>query len=318
MAFTRRELLRLGGLGTVAAMLPDARRSMALASPADPASPLDERYLLHGLNVLCNAHATDAFATGHAGGAVISAYYFCREEELEPGTSDVIKGALDTYYSVAPDPFPDEQPAEDGVATLLRSMEKGIEELCRDGHNLIFLSLALKAFHDLPRAATPSRIDELRKTLKALAPRSTGTGDIQIPESIPAFSEFVLDEFLGSTEGVAEQGFAGHLLTNGRAIVDLRTLGHEAFAAKCLNAFQLFVKKARPRSRHKDYREERPKKDFPHPHGKEYWVRRVSAGTMELGHLFKYPYGFYGLRRHSGNQKLNEVCLDNSHRLFAS
>ena len=47
-------------------------------------------------------------------------------------------------------------------------------------------------------------------------------------------------------------------------------------------------------------------------------MRRVSAGTMELGHLFKYPYGFYGLRKHSGNQKLNEVCLDNSYRLFTS
>ncbi len=318
MAFTRRELLRLGGLGSMAAMLPSFRAPRLLAAPGDCTSPLDPLYLTHGLNLLCSAHATDAFYAGHAGGAVISAYYLCREENLEPGTEDVVKTALDRHYPLTPDPFPEEKPVADGIASILLSQEKGIEQLCRSGHNVIFLSLALKAMHDLPQAVTPSRIEGLRRTIESLAPRSKGESDIQVPESTSSFSEFVLEEFLGSTEGGPGQGFSGHLLTYGRAILDLRLLGHEAFAQKCLGAFKLAVRTARPRSPGKNYKAVRPKTEFLRPDGKGYWERRVAADSMEIGHLFKYPYGFFGLRNQSKNKELNAVCLDNSYRLFWS
>ena len=65
-----------------------------------------------------------------------------------------------------------------------------------------------------------------------------------------------------------------------------------------------------------DYRAERPKVEFLRPVSKEYWQRRKD--DLELGHLFKYPYAFYGLSRHSKNEALNAVCLENSYRLFRS
>src|SRR5262245_39200456 len=110
MVFTRRELMKLGGAGSAHLMLGP------LLPPAAPPAPaqLDQRYLAHGLNVLCNAHTTDAFFTGHAGGAILTAYYLCREEKLEDGTEDVIKGMLDQHYALAADPFPEEEPAKDG------------------------------------------------------------------------------------------------------------------------------------------------------------------------------------------------------------
>ncbi|HZN40209.1 MAG TPA: hypothetical protein VFD82_15490 [Planctomycetota bacterium] len=315
MVFTRRHLLKLGGLGSAEMVF--AR----LLPPAPAVSPapavLDQRYLAHGLNVLCNAHATDAFVAGHAGGAILTAYYLCREEKLEAGTEDVIKGMLDQHYALAADPFPEEEPRKDAIEVLLRSMEDRVEQLCREGHNVIFLALAIKAMHDLPTAATPSRIAALERTIEALAPRIAGKGQIEVPSATSSFSEFVLDEFLGSTEGGPGQGFSGHLLTHGRAILDLRLLGHETFAKKCLNAFQLAVARARPRSPRKAYTEARERREFLRPDGKQYWVRRV-AGDMELGHVFKYPYGFFGLRRHSQNQVLNDVCFENSYRLFRS
>ncbi len=318
MGFTRRELLKRGGVGTMAAFLPRFRVPMGPAPGGGSTPPLDERYLAHGLNVLCNAHSTDSFGSGHAGGAVVSAYYLCREETLEPGTAGVIQTALDRHYGLARDPFPEEEPVQDGIPTILQSMEEGIDQLCRDGHNVIFLSLALKALHDLPQAVTPARIDGLLRTIRSLEPKKKGKGDIEIPESPASFSEFVLEEFLGSTEGGPGQGYSGHLLTYGRAILDLRALGHEPFARKCLNAFRLAVKTARPGSPAKDYRAGRPKVEFLRPDRRAYWERRAATGTMELGHLFKYPYGFFGLRRHSKNEVLNEVCIDNSYRLFRS
>ena len=316
--YTRRNVLQLGGVGAMAALLRGLPPPISTAAPDDSESPLDARYLRHGLNLLCSAHSTDAFLGGHAGGAVISAYYLCREEKLEEGSAEIIQSALDQHYRLAPDPFPAEKPLENGVATLLRSMEDGIDQLCRDGHNVIFLSLALRALHDLPDSVTPARIDGLRKTLQSLEPKKKKKVDVEVPESMSGFSEFVLTEFLGSTEGGPGQGYSGHLLTYGRAILDLRLLGHEVFAKRCIHAYRLAVQTARPRSPVGDYKADRPKVKFLRPDQREYWKRRVSAGTLELGHLFKYPYGFFGVRKHSKNPELNEVCLNHSHRLFPS
>ncbi len=322
MTVTRRVLLKLGSLGTLATLLPafgrrQDTRDVRGASEARE-SPLDARYLRHGLNALCSAHATDPFFAGHAGGAVVSAYYLCREETLEVGAAEVIKGALDRHYPLAADPFPKEEPVAGGVEALLTALEPGVDRLCRDGHNVIFLSLALRALHDQPEMATPSRLAALRRTVEALEPKRHGKGEIEVPESTADFAEFVLKEFLACTEGGPGQGYAGHLLTHGRALLDLRLLGHEAFAKKCLNAFQLAVKIARPTAAGADWTAKRRKVEFLRPDRIDYWKRRAAAGSMELGHLFKYPYGYFGVRRHSTNEALKQVCTDQSFRLFTS
>ena len=35
-----------------------------------------------------------------------------------------------------------------------------------------------------------------------------------------------------------------------------------------------------------------------------------------LGHLFKYPYGFYGLMRHVPDGPLSQSCWDEAYRIF--
>ena len=318
MATTRRELLKLGGLGAIASIVPRLPAAAGEQDEAPPRKPLDERYLRHGLARLCSAHATDAFFTGHEGGAFVSAFFLARDESLEAGSAAVIQDALDKNYGLRADPFPDEAPAPDGVAELLVSLEDGLEELCRDGHNVIFLSLALRAMHELPQLATPGRIAGLQKTLRALEPRRGGDAGIAIPTEDGEFAAFVLTEFLGSTEGGPGQGFSGHLLTHGRAILDLKELGHDRFAEKCLPAYGLAVKTARPKVAAKGPREPRAEVEFVAPDRRAYWERRAAAGTMELGHLFKYPYGFLGLRRRCEDETLNCVCTSQSFRLFKS
>ena len=54
---------------------------------------LDRQYLLHGLDALCRAHESDYFADGHRGGAIVSAFYLCKETEIDAGAQELLRQA---------------------------------------------------------------------------------------------------------------------------------------------------------------------------------------------------------------------------------
>ena len=51
---------------------------------------LSTEYLLHGLDAMSRAHEADYFKSGHLAGAVISAYYLCRDMDVEDGVADIL------------------------------------------------------------------------------------------------------------------------------------------------------------------------------------------------------------------------------------
>ena len=46
----------------------------------------------------------------------------------------------------------------------------------------------------------------------------------------------------------------------------------------------------------------------------DYWKQR--AGDWSLGHVLKYPYGYYGLQRHVTRADLIARCEAVSYRIF--
>ena len=73
------------------------------------------------------------------------------------------------------------------------------------------------------------------------------------------------------------------------------------------HAFKLYLKRIRmgPLATDKP-RAEHPPSDL-YPHQRAYWERRA-AKPVGIGHLFKYPYGFYGLMGLLGDGPLKERC----------
>lgn len=284
---------------------------------------LDTSYLLHGIDALSRAHAFDYFADGHRGGAMVSAYYLCREENVEPAAQDIIAALIDEHWADTPLCAPLAKEAADpaGAQRMVAHVKRSLGHLRQAGHNVILPALALKAFAELPEALTPSRVDGICKMIDAF----TVFDDIElrvdadVPDlSLPQLlAEFSLREWLKCTRAFdgSGQGWSGHLLTYARALIDLRQLGYSELATDAEYAFKLYINRIRmgPLNTDKVYAEHAVK-DV-HPHQAAYWQERRQHGPS-LGHLFKYPYGFYGLVREAQDEALVRACWREAYRIF--
>ncbi|MGY8824175.1 MAG: hypothetical protein ACKVJG_09600 [Candidatus Latescibacterota bacterium] len=284
---------------------------------------LDISYLQRGLDALSRAHEFDYFADGHRGGAIISAYYFCREEQLPTAAVDCIAALIDEHWSATPlcAPFADEAPDAAGIEQIIAHVERSLGSLRQAGHNVILPALALKAFAELPSALTPARVDGICTmidsfTVMDAVPLSI---DKDVPDlsSPRALAQFSLRELLKCTRSFDGhgQGWSGHLLTYARALLDLRALGHEELAAHAECDFKLYINRIRmgPLKTDKVYSEHA--ESAVRPHELAYWQKRRQS-SPSLGHLFKYPYGFYGLVRMAQDEALINECWREAYRIF--
>lgn len=278
---------------------------------------LENEYLWRGLDAIGRAHETDYFADGHRGAAIIAAYFLCREVEAEDGVGDIIRAMIDEHWTHTDlcRPFPAETPEPDLVHRITDTLERSMDGLRQVGHNVIFPSLALKAFRQLPEAVTPSRVSGVCRLIEAF----TDVEDIQLGQSddipdlgaLPAAAELILSEFLTTIDAFdgRGQGWSGHLLTYGRALLDLRQLGYEALAQTAEHAFKIYVKRLRMGPLETD----QPRPEHPasrlRPHQYAYWERRRNQ-PVGIGHVFKYPYGFCGLMDFAQDHGLRQRCLD--------
>ena len=199
---------------------------------------LDERYLIHGLDALSRAYKSDYFADGHRGAAIIAAYYFCREVPVEDGVAGIIRATLDEHWTHTGlcAPFPPERADPALITRILEAVERNVCGLRQAGHNVILPSLALRALQLLPEATTPSRVDGICRLVDAFK----AIDDIHLDERDdipdlgqgPATAEFVLSELPSTIAafGGRGQGWSGHLLTYGRALIDMREMGYGALA----------------------------------------------------------------------------------------
>ena len=284
---------------------------------------LDNTYLILGLDGLSRAHGRSYFNDGHLGASVIAAYYLCHENGLEEPTQSVIKSRIDN--ELATDtlfiPAPDESPDPALLEQLLTTLSAGIGDLREVGHNIIFGAAALKAFRDCPDAITPFRVEGICKLIDAFA--TTQSVSIEEDDGVPgivderALIEFIFNEYLHSVSLYAGygQGWAGHLLTIGHAIIELSRLGYPDLAARAHNAYRMYIKTMRRGPKETD----RHIPDHPAstltPLDHDYWKQKNSVRSG-LGHAFKYAYSFYNLFSKLRDPILRERCLAESHKIF--
>ena len=284
---------------------------------------LDNTYLILGLDGLSRAHERNYFNDGHLGASVIAAYYLCHENGLEEPTQSVIKSRIDN--ELATDtlfiPAPDESPDPALLEQLLTTLSAGIGDLREVGHNIIFGAAALKAFRDCPDAITPFRVEGICKLIDAFA--TTQSVSIEEDDGVPgivderALIEFIFNEYLHSVSLYAGygQGWAGHLLTIGHAIIELSRLGYPDLAARAHNAYRMYIKTMRRGPKETD----RHIPDHPAstltPLDHDYWKQKNSVRSG-LGHAFKYAYSFYNLFSKLRDPILRERCLAESHKIF--
>jgi hypothetical protein len=284
---------------------------------------LDTKYLRYWLDALSRAHTMHYFADGHRGAAIIAAYFFCQDFEVEDGVSDILSALIDEQWVSTPlcKPLPKERYDTSGIEQILDVLQKNLGALRQVGHNVIFPAMALKAFARLPEMITPARVDGICKLIQAFTVGESlvlNPADVRVGFSRQVeTANFILSESLRTMCAFSGrgQGWSGHLLTYSKALMDLRELGYVETAEQAEYAFNLYVKRIRmgpldtdiPRKEHQD--------NHLYPLQLAYWENRKGL-PLRLGHSIKYPYGFYGWLALTRDQALENQCLQQAFHIF--
>lgn len=275
-------------------------------------APLDDRHLVRlGMNALARAHALNYFNDGHRGAAMISAHLMCVENNFDQPVVQRISQLFDLNWAKTKlcQPFPEEDTDPKAIEKVRLALLDGSDALREVGHNVIFASLAIKSFTIMPELATPQRVEGVCQMIRKFKPwRDEAPDDrVQPPpfSDTAAASRFVLqeasdaiDRFMGHG-----QGFAGHMLTFGQAMVELAADGDEELAEGCRTAFRKYVTVTRqgPGPEARKIKDKAPSKL--RPNQAQYWQRRGDK-AVGIGHVFKYPYGYYYLLDHAKDPQL--------------
>jgi hypothetical protein len=285
--------------------------------------PAAKRLVLLGLNALARAHTLSYFADGHRGASLISAHLLCDENELAPEARSRIESLFDANWAKAPlcQPFAESDPDPAQIRKIGEALAEGRGELREVGHNAIFAMLAIKGFRMLPSAATPERIEGVCQLIRAIKPWRDEEPDPEIDP--PAFSDaaaasrFVLLEASAAVDrwkGFG-QGFSGHMLTFGQALVELAAMGDAEWAESCRQAFRKYVTVTRKGPQAGDRVIADHGASALRPNQTAYWQKRGEK-TLGLGHVFKYPYSYYDLMRHVDDAALAREWDGKADQLF--
>jgi hypothetical protein len=285
--------------------------------------PADYRLVLLGLNALARAHEMSYFADGHRGASLISAHLLIEENGMPNAARTRIEQLFDANWASAPlcKPFPEAEPDPAMVRKIGEALAKGRGELREVGHNAIFAMMAIKGFRMLPSAATPERIEGVCRLIRAIKPWRDVKPDPEIKP--PAFTDteaaarFVLNEASAAVDGWKGfgQGFSGHMLTFGQALVELAAMGDVEWAESCRQAFCKYVTVTRGGPQGEDKRIAEHARSGVRPNTAEYWQKRGEK-TLSIGHVFKYPYSYYDLLRRVDDPALKREWEDKAYQLF--
>ena len=205
-------------------------------------TPIGPREIVKGLDGMSRVAETgNTFGLGHNAAAVISSAFFCREQKLDADTQKEILAFLDArllknpiYAAGRPKEAADPKLTEG----LLEDLDAGIATLRGKGHNIIFAVTSLKALRAVPEAVTPERVDGLRKMVRSFGKTRGGAQEDPEPPLVglddeQKFVHFIFEEFLKA----AGDGFDGHVLTIGHALLELHRMGHKELARKGVPAY---------------------------------------------------------------------------------
>ena len=283
----------------------------------------EKRLITLGLNALARAHELDYFADGHRGASMVSAHLLCVDNDLDEQTTSRIVELFDLNWASSKlcKPFPDADPDPAGIEKIGVALAEGGNVLRQVGHNVIFAMLAIKAFRMVPSAATPERIDGVCALIRSFKPWRDIEPDPEVDPppftDAAAASQFILretntaiDRFVGFG-----QGFAGHMLTFGQALVELAAMGDVEWAESCRTAFRKYVTVTRRGPDPDSRRIPDHKPSDLRPTDSAYWERRGDK-AVGIGHVFKYPYGYYDLLGRASDPGLARTLDAKAYHLF--
>jgi len=326
-AIVRRQLLKAGLIVAGLPFCPEALFDRCAAAdderPAED-TPIGPREIIKGLDGMSRvADIGDTFGDGHNAAAVMSSAFFCREQKLDADTQREILAYLDArllknpiYAAARP-----KEAADPGlVEGLLEDLDAGMATLRGKGHNIIFAVACLKALRAVPEAATPERIDGLRRMVQSFGKTRGGAAKDSDPlvalDDEQRFIHFVFEEFLKAKGN----GFDGHVVTIGHALVELYRMGHKELARKGVPAYWQWVRGARANNDKGAGKVAPAPPRAPTPLTREYWAAQAKhdIGEIASSHRVKYPYSFYALARDVKDEDLKKRILAKVYRLTAT
>ena len=315
-SFAKRTSVAVGGLVTGAFL----RTGRSAGQDRDKS---DKRLVLLGLNALARAHEMNYFTDGHRGAGMVSAHLLCVDNNLDKRARARIVELVDLNWasSALCKSFPDAEPDPARIDEIGTALAEGGEVLRQVGHNAIFAMLAIKAFRVLPTAATPQRIEGVCTMIRSFTPWHDVDPDPDVDP--PPFadtadaSRFILREAKAAIDRFVGfgQGYAGHMLTFGQALVELAAMGDVKWAESCRTAFRKYVTVTRRGPEPDAKRRPDHKPSNLRPTDPAYWEKR-GDNTMGIGHVFKYPYAYYDLQRRAGDPELRRAFDAKAYHLF--
>jgi len=324
-AIVRRQLLKAGLIVAGVPFCPEAlfdRRAAADDEKPAEDTPIGPREIIKGLDGMSRvAEKGNVFGLGHNAAAVISSAFFCREQKLGADTQKELLAYLDArllknpIYAAA---RPREAADPTLIEGLLEDLDAGTATLRGKGHNIIFAVTCLKALRAVPEAATPERIDGLRKMVRSFGKTRGGAAKDSDPlvglDDEQKFVHFVFEEFLRAKG----DGFDGHVVTIGHALVELYRMGHEELARKGVPAYWQWVRESRAGEGEGKAGPAPPR--APTPLTREYWAAQAKhrIGEIVSSHTVKYPYSFYALAKDVKDEDLKKRILAKVYRLTAT
>jgi hypothetical protein len=128
------------------------------------------------------------------------------------------------------------------------------------------------------------------------------------------FIHFIFEEFLKA----AGDGFDGHVLTIGHALLELHRMGHKELARKGVPAYWEWCRGARANEGEGEA-PPAPARALT-PLVREYWASQVKhrIGETVSSHRVKYPYSFYALAKDVKDEDLKKRILAKVYRLTAT
>ncbi|TWT60508.1 hypothetical protein [Rubinisphaera italica] len=290
---------------------------------ADETDKPDKHLVLLGLNALARCHEMNYFVDGHRGASMISAHLLCEDNHLDAGCTSRISELFDLNWAKSKlcQPFPEADPDPKAIEKIGTALAEGGTVLRQVGHNVIFAMLAIKGFRMLPEAATPERVDGVCALIRSFTPWHDIDPDPSVDPPLftdeAASARFILNEASESIDRFVGygQGFAGHMLTFGQALVELAAMGDVEWAESCRVAFRKYVTVTRlgPDADSRLIPDHKPSKL--RPSESEYWERRGDK-SVGIGHVFKYPYGYYDLVRRADDPELAARLDAKAYHLF--
>jgi hypothetical protein len=269
-----------------------------------------ERYLIAGLDAIARAYGPganvgDGFAVGHLGASLLSGWFMIQDGTVDAEVDDVIRPQVDRAWMGSP-PFaarPEEPAAPEELGRLLSALSPAVGTSDHAGHQVIFSSLALRAFRTLPATLTRSRIDGLCHLAAAyVPPRQPDIGDGEAPPEPAALARDALVGFADAVKSYQGfgQGYSGHVLTFGCAVLDLLALGHVGVGRRALSGYRDYLATCRLGPGGPFTTSARPPHapSIMHPEHLGYWrSHAVDHAVQGLGHFTKYTYAFLRLER---------------------